>query len=511
MKQSGQIENLRRAFEQRESELKLDNEQLIMLNEALREAERKSAILSSIVESSDDAIISKDLNGTVTSWNTAAHRIFGYTQEEMIGQPILKLIPENLRYEETEILAKLRRGIRIDRFETIRKRKDGRHIDVSLTISPIFGAAGEIIGVSKIARDMTQQRASEVNEKRLSAIITSSDDAIISKDLNSIVTSWNNSAVRIFGYSAEEMVGNSILKIIPPDRWDEEPQILSQLKSGKRVDHFETVRMKKDGTLIHVSLTISPIKDRNGKVIGLSKIARDITDKKLIEQKKNEFIGFVSHELKTPLTSLRSYIQVALVKVRAAKMDFIDHALTRAELQTKRMENMISNFLNISRFDDGKINLDFATSDVVLLLNNCIEDAKIISTKHEIAYAGLRECWIEGDIDKLLLVLTNLIGNAQKYSPAGGKIEIFCKRRGERVIIGVKDFGIGIAQEAQGGLFQKFYRVKSEETRFISGFGIGLHLSATIIAMHGSKIEVISEPQKGSTFSFELPFQHAVD
>jgi len=197
----------------------------------------------------------------------------------MIGTSILKLIPADREHEEIEILAQIGRRERVDHFETKRQRKDGTLVDVSLTISPILDSNGVIIGVSKIARDITEQRSAEVMGKRLSAIIESSDDAIVSKDLNSIVTSWNSAAVRMFGYSPEEMIGNSILKIIPPDRLDEEPKILSQLKKGQRVHHFETIRMRKDGTLIDVSLTISPIKDISGKVIGLSKIARDITEK----------------------------------------------------------------------------------------------------------------------------------------------------------------------------------------------------------------------------------------
>jgi PAS domain S-box-containing protein len=504
MKETDEIIQLIKEFEKRESDLQLDNEQLRRLNTALRHAEEKNAILNSIVSTSDDAIISKNLEGIITSWNESAFRIFGYTAEEIIGVSVLKLIPTDRQHEEPKILEQLKKGIRVDHFETKRMKKDGTLIDVSLTISPILDSDGKIIGLSKIARDITAQRSAEVDSNRLAAIIASTDDAIISKDLNSIVTSWNESACRIFGYTADEMVGSSILKLIPPDRQDEEPKILSELKKGNRVEHFETVRMKKDGTLIHVSLTISPIKDRSGNVIGLSKIARDITEKKLTEKKKDEFIGFVSHELKTPLTSLRSYIQVALHKSKGEKHDFISHALTKAEQQTKRMENMITDFLNISRFEDGQMKIEVSSFDLAAIIHSCMEDARITSSKHQLSYNGDTQAMVMGDVEKISLVLTNLISNAQKYSPDGGEIIISCNKTADGFTVSVKDHGIGISKGDQKNMFQKFYRIKSEKTRFISGFGIGLYLASSIIALHGSAISVESTLDLGSTFSFSL-------
>jgi len=485
-------------------DLNLEKDQLQRLNAVLKTAEEKNAILQSINESSDDAIISKNLDGIITSWNSSASRIFGYTAEEMIGVSILRLIPADLLHEETEIISKLHQRIKINHFETRRMRKDGSLVDVSLTISPILNSKGEIVGVSKIARDITERRSAEVNSKRLSAIIESSDDAIISKDLNSMVTSWNESAVRIFGYNAEEMIGQSILKIIPQDRLDEEPKILSQLSQGIRVDHFETIRRRKDGRLIDVSLTISPIKDSTGKVIGLSKIARDITEKKQADKKKEEFIGLVSHELKTPLTSLRSYVQVALFKARKENNDFIDKALSKAELQTKKMENMIRDFLNISRMEDGQLKLNLNAFDLSALINNCIADATITTSKHHFSYFGEQQALAIGDAEKISLVLINLISNAIKYSPDGGEISISCKKQDDALIVSVKDNGIGISKEDQKHLFQKFYRIQTAETRTISGFGIGLYLVYTILELHGSRIGLESGSGKGSTFSFRL-------
>lgn len=484
--------------------LNLDEDKLQRLNAVLKIAEEKNAILHSINQSTDDAIISKNLDGIITSWNKAASRIFGYTAEEMIGVSILTLIPQDRHHEETEIISKLHRGISINHFETKRRRKDGSLVDVSLTISPILNSKGVIIGVSKIARDITDRLSAEVNSKRLSAIIESSDDAIISKDLNSIVTSWNESAVRIFGYEAEEMIGQSILKIIPQDRLDEEPKILSQLSQGIRVDHFETIRRRKDGRLIDVSLTISPIKDSAGRVIGLSKIARDITERKQADKKKEEFIGLVSHELKTPLTSLRSYVQIALFKARKEENDFIDKALSKAELQTKKMETMISDFLNISRMEDGQLKLNVNSFDLSALINNCLADASITTSKHHFKYIGEQHAIAIGDAEKISLVLINLISNAIKYSPDGGEITVTCEKQDKTLTIRVADQGIGISKEEQKHLFRKFYRIQSAQTKTISGFGIGLYLVYSILELHGSSINVESTSEKGSAFWFKL-------
>jgi PAS domain S-box-containing protein len=247
---------------------------------ARKRAERERAHLAAIVTSSDDAIISKTLNGVITTWNKASEKMFGFTAEEAIGQEIYLIIPPERHGEETEILTKLSRGEQIDHFETVRRHKSGRLLDVSLTISPIKDASGNIIGASKTARDMTDRRRGEIAQARLGAIIESSDDAIVSKTLDSVITSWNKAAEKMFGFTAEEAIGEQIYLIIPLDRHEEETEILAKLRRGERIEHFETVRRRKDGTLIDVSLTVSPIKDSRGNVVGASKIARDITETK---------------------------------------------------------------------------------------------------------------------------------------------------------------------------------------------------------------------------------------
>jgi len=240
--------------------------------------------LSAIVECSSDAIISKDLNGTIRTWNPAAERIFGYSADEIIGQSILTIIPPDRHEDETLIIGKVRDGGRVEHYETVRRHKNGALLDVSVSVSPLFDDQGNVIGASKIARDISDRRRSDEIVRHFAAIVESSEDTIISKDLNGIIQSWNKAAERMFGYTAEEIIGKPVLTLIPQARHHEEDVILGRIRCGERIEHFETIRQRKDGTLVDISLTVSPVKDASGKIVGASKIARDISEKKRAER-----------------------------------------------------------------------------------------------------------------------------------------------------------------------------------------------------------------------------------
>lgn len=287
--------------------------------ESLKLDEIKQTVLSAIVESSDDAIISKDLNGYITSWNQSATRIFGYSEEEIVGKHISILFPPDRIDDEQMIIETIKNGEQIDHFETLRLKKGGEEILISVTISPIRNASGKIIGASKIVRDISDRYKQELKQAMLSSIVSSSDDAIISKNLDGIITSWNLGATRIFGYSEQEMLGTSVKKLIPENRINEEDIIINNIKSGKRIAHFETKRLAKDGKKIPVSISVSPIKDSTGKIIGASKIARNIKDRRKAKQKikkynqKLEIINTIGTEISSNLD-----VQIVLQKVTDA-------------------------------------------------------------------------------------------------------------------------------------------------------------------------------------------------
>ncbi len=211
------------------------------------------AHLAAIVESSDDAILSKSADGIIESCNAAAERIFGYSAGELIGRSVRMLIPPERQAEEDEILRRIRRGERVDHFETVRVTKDGRRVDVSLSVSPVRNAAGIVVGASKIARDITAQKRARETEAYLAAIVDSSEDAIVAKDLNGIIRSCNGSCARIYGYEPPELIGKPIHILIPPELHAEEDDILARVGRGERIEHFETVRVAKDGRRIDIS------------------------------------------------------------------------------------------------------------------------------------------------------------------------------------------------------------------------------------------------------------------
>ncbi|MFD2163969.1 PAS domain S-box protein [Paradesertivirga mongoliensis] len=244
---------------------------------AVKKAYEKQAILAAIVDTSDDAIISKSLEGIITSWNKAAERLFGYSEKEAVGMHITMLIPPDRLHEENLILDNISKGLPIDHFETFRLTKDGRQIPISLSVSPIKDSQGQVIGASKIVRDLTYLKRADERQATLAAIVNTSDDAIISKTLDGIITSWNNAAEKTFGYTEAEVIGKHISLLIPDDRLNEEDVIIGKVSQGDKIDHFETVRKSKDGKEIPISLSVSPIKDSKGTVIGASKIARDVS------------------------------------------------------------------------------------------------------------------------------------------------------------------------------------------------------------------------------------------
>jgi PAS domain S-box-containing protein len=292
-----------------------------------RHSEQASSLLAAIVDSTDDIIISITTDGIITSWNKAAERLFGYSAKEAIGSHVTLIVPKDRHAEEDEILTRVLRGESVEHFDTVRQRKNGSLIDISLTVSPVKDPNGRVVGASKVAREITERKRAERSTALLAAIVGSSDDAIVSKTLDGIITSWNHSAERIFGYSAAEAIGKHITMIIPRDRWDEEASIIERLRRGDRVEHFRTIRRRKDGSLFDVSLTISPVKDSQGNIIGASKVARDITD----EVRAGEALRLSEHEYRRLSQSLDSQ-----VRSRTGELQELSWQLMRARDEERR-------------------------------------------------------------------------------------------------------------------------------------------------------------------------------
>ncbi len=472
------------------------------------------ARLSAIVLSSDDAIISKDLNGTITSWNPAAENVFGFTTEEAIGKNISIIIPVELMSEEHTIISRVKMGERIDHYETVRQRKDGTRFLVSVTVSPIKDETGKIIGASKIARDITEQKSAEQKQAMLAAIVDSSDDAIVSKNLDGIITSWNQGAEKIFGYKPAEIIGKHISIIIPEERLGEETEIISKIRSGERVSHFETVRKTKYGKEINISLTVSPVKDKTGKVIGASKVARDITEKAEVEkqrrlfterlqeinQYKDEFMAMASHELKTPLTVIKANLQILEHKMHAdKKVHFVNKTLS----QVNKLSNLISDLLDVSKIQTGILELNLTNFDLTDFLTDIVDDIQQTSPHHKIVLMAGKNLIARADKERLEQVIVNILTNAIKYSPNAKEVRIHAGLENGEIVVQIKDDGIGIPADDLDKVFTRFFRVRGLASTF-SGSGIGLYISYEIIKRHGGRMWVESEIGKGSTFYFSI-------
>lgn len=620
------------------------------------------SLLSAIIDSSEDAIISKNLDGIITSWNRSAERIFGYTAEEAVGRSISILFPPDRLDEEPKILERLRRGERVEHFETIRQTKDGRLLNISVTISPVKDATGKIVGASKIARDITphvdlqaelrrseerfgitlssigdaviatdeegkvtymnevaeqltgwtridarnlplpavfkiineydrlpvvnpvikvletggivglanhtllvakdgmerpiddsgapirepdgtisgvvlvfrdvsERRVAELAAVRLAAIVRNSDDAIIGKDLSGTIVDWNDGAERIFGYSPGEIMGKSIMTLIPLELQEEERGILARLGQGERIEHFETVRLTKEGKPLQISLSVSPIKDAEGRVIGASKIARDITERKRIEnelqraQKQLEehaaileqtvqertkqlqntvaeleaFSLSLSHDMRAPIRAIQGFLQIYLddfgAKIEPDGLKVLQKILGSAQ----RMDRMVLDLLTFTRLSHEPMAI--RTVDLEKLVREVVQSDLGSSQVDVTIHCPLPK--VTGNEGSLRQCLTNYLVNAVKFVAAGVKpqVDVYAEHKDGIVRVIVQDNGIGIDYQDQRRLFGIFHRLQGDK---YPGTGIGLAIVRKAAERMGGTAGVESVPGQGSRFWIEL-------
>jgi len=364
-------------------------------------------------------------------------------------------------------------------------------------------------------------------QARLAAIIESSDDAIVSKTLQGVITSWNKGAQRIFGWAADEVIGRNITIIIPDDRLEEEPKILARIGAGERVDHFETIRKTKDGTLINVSVTISPVRDDRGVIIGVSKIARDITLQKRYQadlqaaraaaerareeaetanRAKDHFLSVLSHELRTPLMPVLGAISLLEADPTIPPQLADQVAMIRRNVETET--RLVDDLLDLTRIARGKIQLQFEVVDAHVIIRNVLAmfqremDDKSIAVTLSLR-AKNHHIWV--DPGRFQQVLLNLLSNALKFTPQEGAISIRTLNENGTITIEVVDSGIGIEPEVMPRIFQPFEQGEKTTTRQFGGLGLGLSIVKSLVEMHKGSISVSSEGAgRGSTFILRI-------
>ncbi len=355
---------------------------------------------------------------------------------------------------------------------------------------------------------------------RLAAIVASSDDAIISKDLNGHITTWNAAAERMFGYSAEEVIGKPITIIIPEERLSEESEMLSRIRRGLSVEHFETVRRRKDGTPINISLTVSPVRNADGTVVGASKIARDITEQIRLRaaaeeasRLKDEFLAVLSHELRTPLNTVLGYSKMLRRDEERMSDEMRSRALDVLERNADSLARLVNDVLDTSRIVTGKLRLAFEQCAIDRLIEEGIDTVRPTAEAKGVSIEARLETNLSvvGDRDRLLQVVWNLLSNAVKFTPRGGHIVVEGRKRTGIVEIVVTDSGVGIRKEHLPFLFQRFWQAHTGLSREFGGLGIGLALARHLVEMHGGTVSADSAGiGEGATFTVSLPSAGAV-
>jgi PAS domain S-box-containing protein len=375
---------------------------------------------------------------------------------------------------------------------------------------------------------VAELEASEMAQFHLAALVASADDAIISKTLEGIITSWNEGAERILGYRADEIIGKSIYALIPPELHPEETELLRRIRGGERVSHFDTIRLRKGGERLNVSLTVSPIKDRKGRIIGVSKVLRDVTERMRADEErlsalqearkarqeaeysnrvKDEFLATISHELRTPLTAILGWIRM----LRAGKLDQTARAkaLEVIDRNVRSQAQLIEDLLDISRITMGKLRLDVRPIQPASVISAAVESLRFAADARQIRIQTVLDSNagpIAGDFERLQQVVWNLLSNAIKFTPKGGRIQIVLERVNSHIEIRVTDTGRGLKPEFLPYIFNRFTQAEAVTTRTHGGLGMGLAIARAIIELHGGGISAASEGEgKGSTFTLNIP------
>lgn len=470
--------------------------------------------------STDGILMVEPRSGLITDANPSFLHLLGSTREQVVDRELWQvgLLPDQSTQHAFLRQVQQDRVLHYEMLELATTGGDPRYVE---WVSTQFQANGHEVLQCTI-RDITDHRRAEEAHLHLAAIVSSSDDAILSKDLDGMITSWNGAAERMYGYSAQEIVGQPVTLLFPPDRSDEFTQIRERIRRGERVDHYETTRVHKDGSLLTVSVTISPIKESSGTIIGASTIARDISKRKELEQQREAFVSLVTHELKNPLTALQGNIQLAqrllsrllsqaeqLEEEQQRMLEDVLAMLGRSHQPLRVQQRLINDLLDLSHIQEDKVELRLAVCNLVGLVYETVQD-------HQAAYPSrlitldLPEqdpIPVYADRDRLQQVLSNYLTNALKFSPATEPVQVGIALEAEAVRVWVADHGPGLSAEQQTHIWKRFYQAPRTpvQSGWKRGLGLGLYICQQLMSRQQGQVGVESTPGEGSRFWFTLP------
>lgn len=501
--------------------------------QATPDSQHIQSLLAAIVASSDDAIIGKTLDGIISTWNEGATRIFGYLPHEVIGKPVTLLIPADRQHEEVEILERLRAGERVDHYETVRLRKDGTLLDISLSVSPIRNTAGEIVGASKIARDITPQKRAEealrVSNLRFRHMADAAPVLIWISDASKSRVWFNRRWLEFTGRTIEQEQGFGWTQNV------HESDLARCLQAyGENFDTHQPFRAeyrvrRADGMARWLIENATPLfEGPGGAFSGYIGSCVDFTETKRIQAEreetlkaeraareeaervgrlKDEFLATVSHELRTPLNAILGWATL----MRRLKPGTEDHlrGLETIERNARVQGQIISDLLDMSRIISGKVQLDVQAIDLSEVINAALDAVRLSVEAKNInlrVMLDARAGRVRGDAGRLQQVFWNLLTNAVKFTPSGGRIDVIMERVNSHVEVSVDDSGLGIKPEFLAFVFDRFRQADSSTTRRHGGLGLGLSIVKHLVELHGGSVRVKSGGEgQGATFIVALP------
>ncbi len=526
--------------EKRADELIIANKELVFQNEEKekraaeliiakesKRVEEATARLAAIIESSEDAIIGKDLNGIITSWNAGAEKLFGYSAQESVGCSINQIVPQDRLIEEKQILDRISRNELVQHFETVRLAKSGRLVDVSVTVSPIKDHAGKVVGASKVARDITVRKRAEVtfleSEAKFRTLVENIPQKILMKDRNYRWVSINESLARDFGFRPEEVVGKLDADLFTPELAAKyHSDDVRIMETGKTEEIEEKYMVAGKETWVNTIKT--PVRGANGEIKGVLGVFWDITGRKLAEQEREELIQqledrsaqletlnkeleafsySVSHDLRAPLRHINGYVDLLIERFHNSLPEKGKHYLDSIADSVHQMGALIDDLLQFSR--TGRQEMLQADLDMNIIIQEVVETIKHDTSGRSIEWVIATLPQVYGDHALMRLVWYNLLDNAVKFTRAKEKatIEIGFREDDRECIFFVRDNGAGFDMQYAQKLFGVFQRLHSSEE--FEGTGIGLANVNRIVLKHGGRTWAEAELDKGATFYFTLP------
>jgi PAS domain S-box-containing protein len=484
--------------------------------------ERDTALLAAIVDSSDDAIISKDLDGNITSWNRGAERLFGYAEREILGQPITLLMPPERLHEEPRIVERIHTGERIEHYETVRRRKDASLVEISLTVSPVRDSLGRVVGASKIARNISERKQAEhllqQAEERYGRLVSMLPVGVYACDAAGALTYFSEHACRLWGRTPRIGDDEGSITLLDSEHRTplgrgESPMAVA-LRARRSCRNVEVVVARPDGSQHTVLMNIDVLYGPNGEVSAGIGVFHDVTDLKNKEvalreadRRKDEFLAVLAHELRNPLAPIMTGLEI--LELAASDAETVENTRRTMEGQARQLMSLVDDLLDVSRITTGKFQLRKRAIDLAAVIQSAVDASRPAMEEggHALTVdVPSAPVWLEADPHRLAQVFFNLLDNAAKYTPSGGRVEVTTSVLADQVSVSIADSGVGIPTDKLDSIFEKFAQIDRPQEHGQSGLGIGLTLARTVVEMHGGSLTARSSSRRGgATFIVTLP------